>query len=67
MTKTPELQLTGEGVVRRCATLVGVHNYSGGDLREAVAFLERTQHKDQLRSNLAAIITGTTKSTKCTS
>jgi len=50
VTPGTELQLTGEGVVRRCATLVGVHNYSGGDLREAVAFLERTQHKDQLRS-----------------
>ena len=36
-------------VVRKCATLVGIHNYCGEDLEDAVKFLERTKLKPQLR------------------
>ena len=35
--------------MRKCATLVGIHNYCGRDLEESVKFLERTQYKSQLR------------------
>ena len=39
-------------VVRKCATLVGIHNYCGEDLEDAVKFLERTKLKPQLRLHL---------------
>ena len=32
--------LTAEAVIRKCASLVGVHNYAPRDLVEAVAFLD---------------------------
>jgi len=32
--------VTGEAIIRKCATLVGVHNYDGGDLAGAVALLQ---------------------------
>ena len=31
--------VTGEAIIRKCAAVVGVHNYEGGDLQEAVALL----------------------------
>ena len=31
--------LTGEAIIRKCATICGVHNYDGSDLRGAVALL----------------------------
>ena len=48
---TPDtaLGVTGDMLVRRCATLVGVHNYDPEDLREAVAFLARCGHQQQFR------------------
>jgi threonine dehydrogenase-like Zn-dependent dehydrogenase len=32
--------VTGEAIIRKCATVVGVHNYDGADLKNAVALLE---------------------------
>ena len=34
---------TGEAVIRKCAALVGVHNYEGADLEEAVELLIELQ------------------------
>lgn len=31
--------ITAEAIIRKCATLVGVHNYSGEDLKDSVEFL----------------------------
>jgi hypothetical protein len=31
--------VTGEAIIRKCATVMGVHNYDGGDLAGAVALL----------------------------
>lgn len=31
---------TAEAIIRRCVTIVGVHNYAGEDLHTAVAFLD---------------------------
>ena len=49
LTSPSGLGLTGDQLVRKCATLVGVHNYGEEDLREAVAFLARCPHQQQLR------------------
>ena len=32
--------ITAEAIIRRCVTIVGVHNYAGEDLHAAVAFLD---------------------------
>jgi len=50
VTPNTALDITGEQVVRKCATLVGIHNYCGKDLEDSVKFLERTQYKSQLRA-----------------
>jgi len=50
VTPNTALDITGEQVVRKCATLVGIHNYCGEDLEDAVKFLERTKLKPQLRA-----------------
>lgn len=39
------LNLTGEQVVRKCLTLVGIHNYQNQHLQYAVDFLTRTLDK----------------------
>jgi threonine dehydrogenase-like Zn-dependent dehydrogenase len=36
------LGITGEQVIRKCLTLVGIHNYQGYHLRKSVEFLART-------------------------
>ena len=36
--------ITAEQIIRRCLTLVGVHNYSPSDLAEAVTFVPETWH-----------------------
>ena len=40
-----DLDITGEMVVRKCATIVGVHNYHQDSLGMAVEFLEKCSHK----------------------
>jgi len=50
VTPNTAIDITGEQVVRKCATLVGIHNYCGEDLEDAVKFLERTKLKPQLRA-----------------
>lgn len=39
-----QLALTGESVIRSCATIRGVHNYAPRHLEMALRFLEREQH-----------------------
>jgi threonine dehydrogenase-like Zn-dependent dehydrogenase len=33
--------VTGEALIRKCASLVGVHNYEGADLLEAISLIRR--------------------------
>lgn len=40
-----KLDLTGEQVVRKCLTIVGIHNYQDRHLEYAVKFLTRSLHK----------------------
>jgi len=37
--------LTGEDIIRKCLTLIGVHNYQGKDLEESVRFLRKNIKK----------------------
>lgn len=39
-----KLDLTGEQVIRKCATIKGVHNYDSTHLEKSVEFLKRTIH-----------------------
>ena len=39
---TPLAGVTGDAVIRRCATIRGVHNYTPADLAAGVSFLART-------------------------
>ena len=50
VTPDTKLDITGDQVIRKCATLLGVHNYEQEDLAEAVQFLTRTSYQDQFRS-----------------
>ena len=45
VTPNTSFSITAESLVRKCATLVGVHNYAAIDLEEAVQFLEKTTNK----------------------
>ena len=45
---TPAVPVDPEDVVRRMLTVTGSHNYAAVDLREAVAFLMRTEHATEL-------------------
>jgi threonine dehydrogenase-like Zn-dependent dehydrogenase len=40
-----KLDITGEQVIRKCLTLIGIHNYQGYHLRKSVDFLHRTINK----------------------
>lgn len=40
-----QLNITGEDVVRKCATIHGVHNYSPEHLSRGLKFLEEMQHQ----------------------
>lgn len=44
----PAVALDPEAVVRSLTTIVGSHNYTAADLEEAVSFLGRTTHREQL-------------------
>ena len=50
VTPDTKLDITGDQVIRKCATLMGVHNYEQEDLTEAVQFLTRTPYQEQFRS-----------------
>jgi threonine dehydrogenase-like Zn-dependent dehydrogenase len=39
------LGISGEQVIRKCLTLVGIHNYQGYHLRKSVEFLAQTIEK----------------------
>lgn len=45
VTPGTDLNITGEAVVRRCASLLGVHNYNQADLSTAVQFLQNTPYQ----------------------
>ena len=49
VTPNTELGLTGESIVRACATIVGVHNYDQAHLGTAVQFLTETPYREQFR------------------
>jgi len=50
VTPDTKLDITGDQVIRKCATLMGVHNYEQEDLFEAVDFLTRTPYQGQFRT-----------------
>ena len=50
VTPDTKLEITGDQVIRKCATLMGVHNYEQEDLVEAVSFLTRTPYQEQFRT-----------------
>jgi len=50
VTPDTKLDITGDQIIRKCATLMGVHNYEQEDLTEAVKFLTRTPYQEQFRS-----------------
>ena len=50
VTPDTKLDITGDQIIRKCATLMGVHNYEQEDLVEAVSFLTRTPYQEQFRT-----------------
>jgi len=44
VTPNTQLNITGEQIVRKCATILGVHNYQQKQLQTAVNFLKEHQH-----------------------
>jgi len=49
VTPDTKLDITGDQIIRKCATLMGVHNYEQEDLVEAVSFLTRTPYQEKFR------------------
>lgn len=45
VTPNTSFTITAESLIRKCASLVGVHNYAAIDLEDAVCFLEKTAAK----------------------
>ena len=54
VTPDSKLDITGDQLIRKCATMIGVHNYDQADLKEAVEFLSRTPYQNQFKTIISS-------------